>query len=141
MPQKDKLGGKVCQMCDAKDPLYVRLRDGLWGAFCRGCCYFFARALMAALEGVDPILAERQAEELKRHADPPRGPGWPWRARRWHVSLGAIFGAGGGGTPLFPEAECFRTILCDPPWRYDNFGQAKHGAARAHYSTMTLEGK
>lgn len=40
---------------------------------------------------------------------------------------------------LFPNTECFRTIISDCPWAYDNFGQAKHGAARAHYPTMTLE--
>lgn len=40
---------------------------------------------------------------------------------------------------LFPNSECFRTILADPPWKYANFGQKKHGAARAHYPTMTLE--
>ena len=40
---------------------------------------------------------------------------------------------------LFADAECFRTLVVDPPWRYDNFGQAKHGAASAHYETMDLE--
>lgn len=34
---------------------------------------------------------------------------------------------------LFPNVECFRTILADPPWVYDSFGQAKHGAARNAY--------
>jgi N6-adenosine-specific RNA methylase IME4 len=40
---------------------------------------------------------------------------------------------------LFQDVEPFRTILADPPWKYDNFGQARHGAARAHYDLMTLE--
>jgi N6-adenosine-specific RNA methylase IME4 len=40
---------------------------------------------------------------------------------------------------LFENVECFRTILADPPWTYSNFGQAKHGAARAHYELMTLD--
>ena len=31
------------------------------------------------------------------------------------------------------RAETFATIVADPDWAYQNFGQAKHGAARAHY--------
>lgn len=27
----------------------------------------------------------------------------------------------------------FSTIMADPDWKYENFGQAKHGAAKAHY--------
>ena len=33
----------------------------------------------------------------------------------------------------------FRTILCDPPWKYETFSDTKQGAAIAHYSGMTLE--
>lgn len=33
----------------------------------------------------------------------------------------------------------FPTILADPPWEYDNFGAAKHGAARAHYSGSVVD--
>jgi site-specific DNA-methyltransferase (adenine-specific) len=44
---------------------------------------------------------------------------------------------------LFPDTECFRVIHADPPWAYDNFGQAKHGAARSAYGDaselMTLD--
>lgn len=43
---------------------------------------------------------------------------------------------------LFPGAEWlsrFRVVLADPPWSFDNFGQAKHGAARAKYDLMTVE--
>lgn len=44
---------------------------------------------------------------------------------------------------MFQDAECFRAILADPPWAYDNFGQAKHGAARSAYGDaselMTLD--
>ena len=31
----------------------------------------------------------------------------------------------------------FRTILVDPPWRYENFSDKAHGAAVSHYSGMT----
>jgi len=33
----------------------------------------------------------------------------------------------------------YKIIVCDPPWRYDNYGLAKHGAQRSHYNGMTLE--
>lgn len=33
----------------------------------------------------------------------------------------------------------FSTIVADPDWRYDNFGQAKHGAARSHYPGTTAD--
>lgn len=36
-------------------------------------------------------------------------------------------------------AELFRTILADPDWLYDQFGCAKHGAARAHYPGSAVE--
>lgn len=31
-----------------------------------------------------------------------------------------------------------RLVIADPPWGYDNFGAAKHGAVRAHYPTMSI---
>jgi len=33
----------------------------------------------------------------------------------------------------------FATIIADPDWKYDNFGAAKHGAARAHYPGSSME--
>lgn len=33
----------------------------------------------------------------------------------------------------------FRTIVADPDWQYDNFGAAKHGAARAHYAGSPVD--
>lgn len=33
----------------------------------------------------------------------------------------------------------FATIMADPDWAYQNFGQAKHGAARAHYRGSPVE--
>ena len=33
----------------------------------------------------------------------------------------------------------FRTIIADPDWQYDNFGAAKHGAARAHYAGSPVD--
>ncbi len=33
----------------------------------------------------------------------------------------------------------FGVILADPPWRYQNFSDAKHGAAANHYDTMKTE--
>lgn len=39
---------------------------------------------------------------------------------------------------MFEDAECFRVILSDDPWRYDNFGQAKHGAARSAYGDESM---
>jgi len=37
------------------------------------------------------------------------------------------------------SAQTFPTILADPDWRYQNYGQAMHGAARAHYPGSPLE--
>ena len=31
----------------------------------------------------------------------------------------------------------FRTILVDPPWKYENFSDSAHGAAKSHYSGMS----
>lgn len=33
----------------------------------------------------------------------------------------------------------YRIIVADPPWAHDNFGQAKHGAAKSNYDEMPLE--
>lgn len=33
----------------------------------------------------------------------------------------------------------FSAIVADPDWQYDNYGLAKHGAARAHYPGSTVE--
>jgi len=33
----------------------------------------------------------------------------------------------------------FRVILADPPWPYNEYGNEGHGAARDHYSTMSIE--
>jgi len=41
--------------------------------------------------------------------------------------------------PGLPHLGTYRVILADPPWAHDNFGQAKHGAAKAIYSEMPLE--
>ena len=30
----------------------------------------------------------------------------------------------------------YRVITADPPWRYQNWTDAKNGAARSHYATM-----
>lgn len=42
-------------------------------------------------------------------------------------------------TWLFPAAEPFRTILVDPPWLFDNYGQRGHGAASSVYPTLSDE--
>jgi N6-adenosine-specific RNA methylase IME4 len=34
---------------------------------------------------------------------------------------------------------CYQTLIVDCPWKYDNFGAKKHGAARGHYKGMTEE--
>lgn len=39
--------------------------------------------------------------------------------------------------PLFVDAECFKVVLADCPWKFRNFGQAKHGAARSAYPCMS----
>ncbi len=31
----------------------------------------------------------------------------------------------------------FRTLLCDPPWQYEKYSYANHGAAETHYDGMT----
>lgn len=36
-----------------------------------------------------------------------------------------------------PHRDRYRVILADPPWKFANYGQAKHGAARAHYRGLT----
>lgn len=38
-----------------------------------------------------------------------------------------------------PHLETYDIITSDPPWEHDNFGQAKHGAAKAIYNEMPLE--
>ena len=37
------------------------------------------------------------------------------------------------------RVSTFSTIVADPDWQYDNFGAAKHGAARSHYPGSPLE--
>jgi N6-adenosine-specific RNA methylase IME4 len=37
------------------------------------------------------------------------------------------------------ESQTFATILADPDWAYNNYGAAKHGAARAHYAGSTVD--
>jgi N6-adenosine-specific RNA methylase IME4 len=41
-------------------------------------------------------------------------------------------------SPPFPTGQ-YKTILADPPWKYQNWTDKKNGAARGHYKTMTLE--
>ncbi len=38
---------------------------------------------------------------------------------------------------LAVQGHKFRTVLADPPWRYDN--KSSRGAAANHYRTMTVE--
>lgn len=40
--------------------------------------------------------------------------------------------------PGSPHLETYRVISADPPWEHDNYGQAKHGAAKSAYSEMPL---
>lgn len=40
---------------------------------------------------------------------------------------------------LFANAKCFATILADPPWQHDNFGQRKHGASKDVYDELPDE--
>lgn len=40
---------------------------------------------------------------------------------------------------LLELAEPARSILVDCPWRYQNYGAKKHGAARGHYPGMKFE--
>lgn len=35
--------------------------------------------------------------------------------------------------------EPARVILADPPWPYQNYGMAKHGAARSHYKLLDFD--
>jgi N6-adenosine-specific RNA methylase IME4 len=41
--------------------------------------------------------------------------------------------------PGFPHLGVYRTILADVPWQHENYGQAKHGAAKAAYPEMPLD--
>jgi N6-adenosine-specific RNA methylase IME4 len=41
--------------------------------------------------------------------------------------------------PGMPHFGTYRVILADPPWEHDNYGQAKHGAAKSAYSEMPFE--
>lgn len=43
-----------------------------------------------------------------------------------------------GLLPGMPHFGVYRHILADPPWPHDNFGQAKHGAAKSAYDEMPL---
>jgi N6-adenosine-specific RNA methylase IME4 len=38
-----------------------------------------------------------------------------------------------------PHVGAYKMILADPPWEHDNYGQAKHGAAKSHYAELDLE--
>ena len=39
---------------------------------------------------------------------------------------------------LFPGAEQYQFVAADPPWKHQNYGMKKHGAAKAHYTEMKL---
>lgn len=41
--------------------------------------------------------------------------------------------------PGLPHFGRYRLIAADPPWAHENFGQAKHGAAKSNYDEMPLE--
>lgn len=41
--------------------------------------------------------------------------------------------------PGLPHFGRYRLISADVPWEHDNYGQAKHGAAKANYDEMPLE--
>lgn len=41
--------------------------------------------------------------------------------------------------PGMPHFGTYRIITADPPWEHDNYGQAKHGAAKSAYSEMPFE--
>lgn len=41
--------------------------------------------------------------------------------------------------PGMPHFGTYRIIVADPPWEHDNYGQAKHGAAKSAYSEMPIE--
>jgi N6-adenosine-specific RNA methylase IME4 len=38
-----------------------------------------------------------------------------------------------------PNKKKYNIIYADPPWNYTQFTHQNHGAAKAHYNTMTLE--
>lgn len=40
--------------------------------------------------------------------------------------------------PGMPHLGTYRIITADPPWEHDNYGQAKHGAAKSAYDEMPL---
>lgn len=40
--------------------------------------------------------------------------------------------------PGMPHLGTYRLIAADPPWEHDNYGQAKHGAAKSAYDEMPL---
>lgn len=41
--------------------------------------------------------------------------------------------------PGMPHLETYQVIVADPPWAHNNYGQAKHGAAKSAYDEMPLE--
>jgi hypothetical protein len=41
--------------------------------------------------------------------------------------------------PGMPHVGAYKMILADPPWEHDNYGQAKHGAAKSHYAELDME--
>lgn len=40
--------------------------------------------------------------------------------------------------PGMPHLGQYRQILADPPWLHENYGQAKHGAAKSAYDEMPI---
>lgn len=45
----------------------------------------------------------------------------------------------GQAESAFPDKKDYKTVIIDPPWSYDQFGAKKHGAVRAHYSSLSYE--
>lgn len=41
--------------------------------------------------------------------------------------------------PGMPHLGTYRIVLADPPWSHEQYGQAKHGAAKSAYSEMPLD--
>lgn len=41
--------------------------------------------------------------------------------------------------PGMPHLGTYRIVLADPPWAHNNYGQAKHGAAKSAYDELALE--
>lgn len=41
--------------------------------------------------------------------------------------------------PGMPHLGTYRIIAADPPWAHNNYGQAKHGAAKSAYDEVALE--